>query len=129
MLLGYISEIVKDSKLAEQHLISIYNYISEHINEITGDGTNTWCQLRLLAKKQLELFDGTISDDQLTSDDLSKYNDRNRFLSLMSFEQKQVFCNIYYYGKTTAVLAKELNKSEDLIRMALKEAFIVIKKG
>jgi len=129
MLLGYISEIVKDSKLAEQHLISIYNYIPEHINEITGDGTNTWCQLRLLAKKQLGLFDGTISDDQLTGNDLSKYNDRNRFLSLMSFEQKQVFCNIYYCGKTTVVLAKELNKSEDLIRMALKEAFIVIKKG
>jgi hypothetical protein len=129
MLLGYVFEIVKDNKLAEQHLINIYNYIPNHINELTGDGTNTWCQLQRLAKRYLEFGDNAQSNGQLNGTDLNINNGHNRYLALMTHEQKQVFYNVYYYGKTTAQLAKELNKSEDFIRLALKQAFIIIKKG
>lgn len=129
MLLGYIFEIVKNDKLAEQHLVNIYSYIPNHINELTGDGTNTWCQLQRLAKKYLELADGNQYNSQLNGIDLATNDDRNRYLALMTYEQKQVFYNVYYYGKTTAQLAKELNKSEDFVRLALKQAFIIIKKG
>jgi len=47
----------------------------------------------------------------------------------MSDEQKLVFCYVYYKGKTTAQLAAELDRSEESIRKALKEAFAIIKKG
>lgn len=128
MLLGYIFEIVKDRKLAEQHLISIYNYIPEHINELTGDGINTWCQLQLLTKKHLGLFDGQPTNNKIPGHDLSAYNLGNKFLNLMTHEQKEVFCNVYYRGKSIATLSKELNRSEDSIRASLKEAFVLIKK-
>jgi hypothetical protein len=110
MLLGYIFEIVKDNKLAEQHLINIYSYLPNHINELTSDGINTWCQLQRLAKRYLELADSTQYNGQLDGSDLSVNNGHNRYLVLMTFEQKQVFYNVYYYGKTTAQLAQELNK-------------------
>ncbi|SDS85280.1 Sigma-70, region 4 [Mucilaginibacter mallensis] len=129
MLFGYIYEIVKDNKLAEQHLINIYNFIPDHINELADEGTNTWGQLQQLAKKYLEYSIGTIHSSQFNGADLSKYNGRNRFLGLMTHEQRHVFYNAYYCGKTIAELSEELNKSEEMIRMALKEAFIIIKKG
>lgn len=129
MLFGYIYEIVRDNKIAEQQLINIYNYIPDHINELDGEGANTWCQLLRLAKKYMEFSKGALYNNQLYRADLNEYNDCNRFLGLLTIEQKQVFCNIYYYGKTTAELSKELNRSEELIRIALKEALIIIKKG
>ena len=129
MLLGYITEIVGDAKLAEQHLVNFYSKIPNHIDEITGNETNIWCQLQRLAKKHLELFDKAIKQDELAPTDLNKYDNRNKFLALMTYDQKQVFCNVYYCGKSTAQLSIELNKPEDLIRIALKQAFIIIKKG
>ncbi len=129
MLFGYIYEIVRDNKIAEQHLINIYNYIPDHINEFDGEVANTWCQLLRLTKKYLEFSKGALYNNQLYGADLNEYDDRNRFLGLLTIEQKQVFCNIYYYGKTTAELSEELNRSEELIRIALKEALIIIKKG
>lgn len=129
MLFGYIYEIVKDNKITEHHLINIYNYIPDHINEFRGEGTNAWCQLQRLAKKHLEFSNGAPYNNQLFGAGLNEYNSRNRFLELMTIEQKQVFYNVYYYGRTTRELAKELNRSEELIRITLKEAFIIIKKG
>ncbi len=129
MLFGYIYEIVRDNNLAEQHLINIYNYIPDHINEFGGNGQITWCQLQQLTKNYLAYSNSVKYNYQVHSTDYSKYDNRNKFLRLMTAEQKQVFCNVYYYGKTTAELSKELNKSEEFIRAALKGAFIIIKKG
>lgn len=129
MLFGYIYEIVRDNEIAEQHLLNIYNYIPDHLNELDGEGANTWCQLLQLAKKYLEFSKSALYNNQLYRADLNEYDGHNRLLSLMTIEQKQVFCNVYYYGKTTAELSKELNRSEELIRVTLKEAFIIIKKG
>jgi len=128
MLLGYISEVVKDQKLAEQHLVSIYNYIPGHINELKGEGINTWCQLQRIAKKHLGLYDGQPTNTSISGHDLSNYKACNRFLNLMTEEQKEVFCNVYYRGKTIAELSKQLNRSEGSIRVLLKEAFVIIKK-
>jgi len=128
MLFGYIYEIVRDNNLAEQHLINIYNYIQDHINEFGDNGQVTWRQLQQLTKNYLVYSNSAKYNYQIYSTDYSKYDKRNRFLRLMTAEQKQVFCSVYY-GKTTAELSKELNKSEELIRSVLKEAFIIIKKG
>jgi len=125
MLLGYISEVVKDSKLAEQHLVSIYNHIPGHMNELTGDGINTWCQLQRLTKKYLGLCEGELNNIKLDS---STYGACNKFHNLMTQEQREVFCNVYYRGKTVFELSKELKRSEDSIRALLKEAFVIIKK-
>jgi len=129
MLFGYIYEIVRDNNLAEQHVINIYNYIPDHIHEFGDNLQITWHQLQRLTKSYLEHSNSAKYDYQIHNTGYSKYDNRNRFLRLMTEEQKQVFCNAYYSGKTTAELSKELNKPEELIRSALKGAFIIIKKG
>jgi hypothetical protein len=130
MLLGYIIDIVNDAKLAEQHLVSIFNSLPSHLNEINADGCNAWCHLQRLAQRQLAGFcDDNAKTNQPENIDLSGYYNRNKFLGFMSEEQRLVFCYVYYKGRTTAQLAMELNKPEASIRKLLKEAFGVIKKG
>ena len=130
MLLGYISGIVDDAKLAEEHLVSIYNKLSLDLSEINAEGCNVWCHLQKMAQKHLSgFYDEAKENNKPEQVDLSSYNTRNKFLGLMSDEQKLVFCYVYYKGKTTAQLAAELDRSEESIRKALKEAFAIIKKG
>ncbi|WP_461452068.1 sigma-70 RNA polymerase sigma factor region 4 domain-containing protein [Mucilaginibacter sp.] len=129
MLLGYIYDIVDDSKLAEQHLVSIYSGLSVNYKELIPDGENTWCYLQRLAKKHLSGFQEGLKEPKLKGIDFNNKNDRNRFLKLMTHEQKEVFCGIYHYGKTVTKLSKELNIAEDTVRRTLKEAFAIIKQA
>jgi DNA-directed RNA polymerase specialized sigma24 family protein len=125
MLLGYFSEVVKDRQLAEQHLVNIFNTIPQHLNEINSNGTNTWCQLQRLAKKQLS--GSFVTNDNKLGNSVQQR--KNKFLDRMTSEQQLVFCSIYYNGKTIQQLAKELNKTTDTIRITLREAFAIIKTG
>ena len=45
----------------------------------------------------------------------------------MTPEQEQVFCGMHYHGKSTATLAAELGKSEDAVKIILKESFTIIR--
>jgi DNA-directed RNA polymerase specialized sigma24 family protein len=49
-------------------------------------------------------------------------------LDMMTSEQKQVFCKVYYHGKTIAELSYALNKPEGLVRKDLKDAFTILKQ-
>lgn len=130
MLLGYLFEIVKDRKLAEEYLAKIFTDIARQFHEADWSGNNTWCRLQRLAKNELAQFNDTIQDceDHTTSGFLMQ-NSHNKYLDQMTDEQKQLFCSVYYHRKTTVQLSKELNKPEDLIRKLLKEAFAIIRKS
>lgn len=124
MLLGYLLEIVKDKEKAEEHLVKIFETLPQYQSEIAGNGVNTWCQLQRLARVHLA---GTMYADNTS--DVKLPDTANKFSALMSDEQRIIFCNIYYHGKTTAQLAQELGKTEELIRKALREAFAIIRKA
>jgi hypothetical protein len=130
MLLGYIYDIVNDNKLAEQYLISIYGSLSNNYNDLLNNGENVWCSLQRLAKNYISRnHQPAVADPLIKGINLSDRNNRNKFLKLMTHEQKEVFCGIYHYGKSICQLAKELNTSEDFIRKTLKETFAIIKKA
>lgn len=128
MLLGYLSEVVKDQKQAEQHLVNIFNNIPEHLSELSSTETNTWCQLQRLAKKHLT--GSSVADNgEYTGNGMTIEPGRNKFLDRMTNEQQVIFCGVYYNHKTITQLAAELNKPEELIRKTLREAFAIIRKG
>ena len=128
MLLGYLSEVVKDHRLAEQHLVNIFNNIPQHLSELNSAETNTWCQLQRLAKKHLMGSSVANSGGHTDNGTIIELG-RNKFLDQMTNEQQAVFCGVYYHHKTITQLATELNKPEDLIRKSLREAFAIIRKG
>lgn len=127
-LLGFIFEIVKDRKVAEEYLVKIFNEISStHFNKLDWDGTNTWCQLMRFAKNHLATFDTAVAGCKAPAAAISTDHSPNKYLEKMTDQQKLVFCSFYYHKKSTAQLSKELNTAEDVLRKALREAFTIIK--
>jgi len=126
MLLGYIFEVVKDHKTAEDYLIKTFCRIAEKINEINWGETNIWCHLQRFAKNELVGFHETVENCGTPVDNTSTTL-RNSYLDQMSGEQRLVFCGIYYNRKTTIQLAGEINKPKAEIKQLLKEAVTVIR--
>lgn len=130
MLLGYISEIIKDRKLAEEYLVNIFYEISQGINDMSWDGSHSWCQLQRFAQKKLAHL--THSRKEELSPSALNHTDHhslNKHFNHLNEDQKQIFYAVYYYGKPIEAISKELNKPEDSIRKTLKEAFAIMRKS
>lgn len=131
MMLGYILGVVKDRKLAEKYLVQIFCDLSQHFHEIDWDSTNNWCLLQRFAKEKLTSFtdEGARENETDETSELELRNSGDKYLGKLTDEQKLIFCEVYYRGKTVTVISVELKKTEDLIRKTLKEAFAIIRKG
>jgi hypothetical protein len=66
MLLGYIFDVVKDEKLAEQYLVDTFKDVSAQVDEFADGAANDYCKLQLLARKKLAPFFDTIKDCTVT---------------------------------------------------------------
>lgn len=129
MLLGYIKEVVKEITVAEQYLIEVFNDLQhKDIEEILQPGSNAFLRLQQMARKKLSSFISTVEDcaDQAEIS-AKKAVTENKFVNLMDNDQQLVFCGVHYHGKTTSVLAVELNKTEETIRHLLRESFNIIR--
>ena len=125
MLLGYITDVVKDRATAEQYLIAVFREVVNKVEEIT-QADNKWVKLQRLAKNVLSSFNNTVLPDDGVA--ISGGNTiTNSYLKLMNIDQQEVFCGVHYQQKSTAMLAKELNKTEQTIRQLLREALIIIR--
>jgi DNA-directed RNA polymerase specialized sigma24 family protein len=129
MLFGYIYEVVKDVKLAEKYLAGFFADIPKHIHEINTGGTSTWCQLQRMAKRYLSNSFTDQNNDNQVSVVAGNGSSNNRFLGMMTEEQREVFYNMYYNGKSATELSIALNKPVETIRKSLKEAFLILKQG
>jgi hypothetical protein len=118
MLYGHILEVVKDHKIAETYFLEIFTSISKELCLGNIKEINTWSQLLKYARAALSTF--TIATSPRSAQ-LS--------LNLLNEEQRKIFSDTYYYGKTVDVLAIELNQPVDFIKRSLREAFIIIRKG
>lgn len=130
MMLGYITGVVKDERLAEEYLVELFSDLSNQFNEINWDGTNSWCELQRFAKNKLStMTDKPTSIAPSVAGGLVISSSKDRYFEKMTDEQRQIFDAVYYQGKEIATLSKELNKTEDLIRKTLKETFAILRKS
>ncbi len=127
-LLGYLLEVLKDHRLAEQYLVEIFKEVPARLTDLHE---HPWIGLKALAKaKLLGHFNGLRIKDMV--DDLSNTGDRlkfDSFISTMSTEQQIVFCGVYYYQRSTQNLAEEMGITDQEVKRILKEAFVMIKNG
>jgi len=127
MLLGYLFEIVGNSKLAEELLVRMFCELTEEVVTDQTNGPQNWSQLQRFAKGKLTAY--AVVSDAWAVNGLSQRRSGDQQLTGLSEEQKQVFLEIYYHGKTVVMLAAELNKTEELIRKTLTEAFAILRKS
>jgi DNA-directed RNA polymerase specialized sigma24 family protein len=126
MLLGYIFEMVGDKNLAEDYLVKIFTDLAQNFNNVNWSQGNKWCLLQRYAKNQLAKLN-TVAAGCHTP--FGATGLPNKYLNEMTQEQALVFCSIYYQKKTAGQLAGEINKSEELVKKLLKEAFSIIRKS
>lgn len=124
MLLGYIFEVVKDRKIAEDYLVKTFSRIADNFDQINWSEINVWVKLLGVAKNELAAFYEAAEGCKTPAGALP-----NLYLDQMTEDQKMVFCNIYYSKKTTGQLAEEVNKPEVEIKQLLKEAFAIIRRS
>lgn len=130
LLLGYIYEVVKDKKIAEEYLIAVFNELPQHLQHFTQPANNTYNTLQLIARKMLTGFFETLPAYKDPNDHKARLPAKpNKFLARMSEEQQFVFCSIYYNGKTICGLAAEMNKPIDEIKAILQQAFLAIRRA
>ena len=127
-LLGYIFDVVKDRKLAEEYLVKIFCEVSNQFDDLGWEGS--WCQLQRFAKHHLMIFVDTAKYTGLEDrEGLTLQHSREAYFSQLTKEQKHIFSEVYYYGKTIAAISIDLDKTEDSIRKTLKEAFAIMRKS
>ncbi|MFC0515032.1 hypothetical protein ACFFGT_12515 [Mucilaginibacter angelicae] len=128
-LLGYIFEVVQNKLIAEQYLAAVFNDVPNEIEELSKAGVNVLCRLQVMARQKLAKFFETLDNDT----DRKAWQNmpwvNNKYITLMTPLQQQVFCCVYYQCKTTSHIAAELNKTDEEIRKTLKECFTIIRNG
>ncbi|MGF7077779.1 sigma factor-like helix-turn-helix DNA-binding protein [Mucilaginibacter sp. UYCu711] len=128
MLLGYINEVVKDKVVAEEYLLKTFNTIAQKNNCTNWSENNNWVQLLRFAREELIPFHDSVKGYKAPAVVNINNSIACKYLDKMTTAQKHVFCSIYYNKKTTAELSREINKSEELIKTLLKEAFCIIRR-
>ncbi|GAB2974334.1 hypothetical protein GCM10027049_05720 [Mucilaginibacter puniceus] len=126
MLYGYLLSVLKDEARAGEFLVSIFDELSKTIDENGECGPYTWCGLYRNAKSKLIHL---INDDEEADHNLLVFALGRKMYEEMSDLQRQVFYETYYNCKMVSELAAKLNQTEEIIRKALKEAFLILRRG
>ncbi|WEK20866.1 MAG: sigma-70 family RNA polymerase sigma factor [Candidatus Pedobacter colombiensis] len=129
MLFGYIFEVVNDRIVAETCLLNIFCQLSKELESKRTEEISTWAQVFRFAKDKLPTFNDGLKDPPPHKSEPIKYKELHPCLSGLNDEQRKIFCDSYYYGKTIAAISIELNQPEVSIRKSLREAFAIIKTG
>jgi DNA-directed RNA polymerase specialized sigma24 family protein len=126
MLYGYLLSVLKDEAKAEQFLVNIFDDLAKAVDETGECGPYTWCGLYRTAKSKLIHL---LNDEAEADHNLLVFALGRKMYEEMSDLQRQVFYEAYYNGKMINELAVKLNQSDELIRKALKEAFLILRRG
>ncbi|UOE47630.1 hypothetical protein MTO98_24775 [Mucilaginibacter sp. SMC90] len=128
-LLGYIFGVVQNQSVAEQYLAAVFKDVPNKIDELSKADVNVLCHLQIMARQKLADFLKTPDHDadRKITQNIPWVN--NKYTTLMTALQQQVFFGVHYQCKTTSNIAKELNKTEEEIRKTLKECFTIIRNG
>ena len=117
LLLGYISGSISDPRKSEKFLVQILSrFAIDYQQEIITDQVN-WLQLlqytRNALSEQNRPQSALITNHQYKEFNYSK-------LQSLSDREKEIFCAIYYHGKSIGELAMSMEENEHSIRSQFK---------
>jgi len=126
-LLGYILAIVNNRLIAEDCVVKIFTEISSSTKAQPGTYSNTWNWLMTLAQNEINKLSNAADECKSVTENTA-YVQAHKYLARMTETQRLVFCGMYYHRKTTVQLAKELSLPEQVLKLKLKEAFMIIRE-
>ena len=130
LLLGYISGVVTDRQESEEYLVAILGRFSIDFPERIRNGAVNWLQLLQYSRKMLSALQNAKHPNR--NHHIVKQAEPNctdEGLALLNSREKEIFCSIYYHGKSISDLAKSLSESESIIRSEFKLSFDKIRSA
>lgn len=128
MMLGYLTDVVKDKQLAEDYLVDIFSALPEYVEDSFSSDRGIWVQLQSLAKAKLASFFDSLQDCQVLELDMhERWTSNGSPLVQLNPLQRTVFCGVYYHHKTLSRMAVETHQTEDTVKRILREVFIIIR--
>ena len=130
LLLGYISGVVPDRQKSEEYLVAILGRFSIDFPERIRNEAVNWLQLLQYSRKMLSTLQSTNHPNKnhsIGKQAVPSCTDVG--LALLSSREKEIFCSIYYHGKSISDLAKSMSESESTIRSEFKLSFDKIRSA
>lgn len=122
LLLGYIFEIVPDQKKSEEYLVTILSRFAVDFKEELTHGQVTWIKLLCYSRNLLpQLRNNKQHPNGNEIQSAKNYNHSQ--LEVLSNLEKEIFCEIYYHGRSISDLANRMQESEEVIRSSFKLSF------
>lgn len=129
LLFGYIYEVVNDRTIAEKYLLTVFCNLSNELESKQNEEISNWAQIFRYTKQKLATFNAVPKNPPPDKSETIKHRELHPCLIYLNDEQRQIFCDSYYYGKTIEAISIELNQPEASIRKSLRQAFAIIKTG
>lgn len=125
-LLGYIAGIVSDQQESEKYLVTILGRFAVDCEDEILQGQVTWLKLlqysrSLVAELRAQAYRSTLRKVDVGKNDLK--------FRVLTSREKEIFCAIYYHGKTISELAVAMSESENAIRSQFKLSFDKIRSA
>ena len=129
-LLGYIVGVIADQQESEKFLITILSRFAVDCEDDILSGQVTWLKLLQYSRNFLPKLKHQLNGVKVgeLGVQLSPSIGQSRFIGLDSRE-KEIFCAIYYHGKSISDLAKSMGESEHVIRSQFKLSFDKIRSA
>lgn len=130
LLLGYLTGIVHDQKKSEAFLVLIFSRFVVDCKEELSSGQVTWVKLLCYSRNLLPQLTAK-ADYSLLKDaeiQLAPTHDHAK-LKMLTVMEKEIFCEIYYQGRSINDLANSLQLSEEVIRSHFKLSFDKIRRA
>lgn len=125
-LLGFIAGIIPDQQESEKYLVTILGrFATDYGDDILREQV-TWLQLlqysrNLMAQLRGRAYRGSLQKVGELINDMR--------ISVLDNREKEIFCAIYYHGKSVSELAESMKESENVIRSQFKLSFDKIRSA
>lgn len=129
LLLGYIAGIIPEQQESEKYLVLILSrFAVDREDDMLNEQVN-WLSLLQYSRNLLAEL-GTQKGNRIakSADSPRKQMDDGR-LNMLSNREKEIFCSIYYHGKSIGDLAASMGESENIIRSQFKVSFDKIRSA
>jgi DNA-directed RNA polymerase specialized sigma24 family protein len=129
-LLGYIYGMIQDRQESEEYLVKILSRFAVDYEEEIVNLRINWPKLLQYSRNLIPELQALSQGTRIGKAEPKAITQFDQLeLSVLSNDEKQIFCAIYYHGKSISDLAKVLKESEQVIRSQFKLSFDKIRRA
>ena len=128
-LLGYLAGVIADQQESEKCLVAIISRFAVDRDEDILTGQVTWLKLLQYSRSMLPQLQHHLNGASVGKLGVQWSSGIGQEkLSVLNAREREIFCGIYYHGRSASDLATSLGEREEAIRSQFKLSFDKIRR-